>query len=416
LKLYLDVFGKNASVSMKTVAELYEVWCLLEIRGILLCLGFEEKQKSSAQLKTQYLEKQLIDGIGASFEFERGDVKIRLAHEPVFSKINDMTSGIHSWTTTQKPDIYLEATFRDGAKIQWIFDAKYRIADDINIGTSEPKGDLAPDDAINQMHRYRDALIQHTKTKDGSHVEKSRPVLGAYVLYPGWFDQLQADNPYNEPIEKVGIGAFALLPGKENTWLYSFFKEKLGTGSVSTGYQQISSDIHFVEDAARIAYQGMAARYYPDLTLVATAAPQAGRTQEYLDSFKNGTAKWYHMKLQASERKSIEQNAIREVRFCAIAVTQENASDRHISFVYPVRSVVLKKRSELDQAITGATGEAKNPDELYWLFELGVAKQLMSPVIKNGLRGHHLKLTDAVALEIENSWNDLPDRYTFVFK
>jgi uncharacterized protein len=165
-------------------------------------------------------------------------------------------------------------------------------------------------------------------------LKKSRPVLGAYVLYPGWFDQLPENNPYKESIEKVGIGAFALLPGQENKWLYSFLKEKLGAGNASTGYQQAGSDIHFVEDAARIAYQGMAARHYPDLTLVATAAPQAGRTQAYLDAFKYGTAKWYHMRLHASERVTIEQNAIREVRFCAIAVTQENGSDRHISFVY----------------------------------------------------------------------------------
>ena len=43
LKLYLDLFGRHASVSIKSVAELYEVWCLLEVRRMLLDLSFAEK-------------------------------------------------------------------------------------------------------------------------------------------------------------------------------------------------------------------------------------------------------------------------------------------------------------------------------------------------------------------------------------
>jgi hypothetical protein len=414
LKLYLDVFGNNASVSMKTVAELYEVWCLLEIRGMLLCLGFEEKQKHSAQLKTQYLEKRLNDGIGASFEFEREGVKIRLAHEPVFSKIKNTTLGIHSWTTTQKPDIYLEATFTDGKKIQWIFDAKYRIADDVNNREIEPRDDFAPDDAINQMHRYRDALIQHTKTQDGNYVEKSRPVLGAYVLYPGWFDQQQKKNPYNEAIEKVGIGAFALLPGQQNEWLFSFLKEKFGVVDTSAIYQQKSSDIHFVEDAARIAYQGMSVMHYQDLALVTTAAPVEGREQSYIDSINNGVARWYHMCLEASQRENIQQAVMREIRFCAIAVVNSETGNREIHFVYPVKSVRMLKRRNLSVEQTGKEAEADKLESDYWLFQLGVARELNTPIIKNGIENHHyMKLTNENQLNSVSEWVLLEDRYSF---
>ena len=43
LKLYLDVFGQQASISMKSIAELYEVWCVLELRRLLVDeLGFNE--------------------------------------------------------------------------------------------------------------------------------------------------------------------------------------------------------------------------------------------------------------------------------------------------------------------------------------------------------------------------------------
>ncbi|MDT9702427.1 nuclease domain-containing protein, partial [Streptomyces sp. P17] len=49
-------------------------------------------------------------------------------------------------------------------KFIWIFDAKYRIKLDKNRfddGSDDiTKTDYVPDDAINQMHRYRDALIR----------------------------------------------------------------------------------------------------------------------------------------------------------------------------------------------------------------------------------------------------------------
>jgi len=48
LKLYLDVFGQDAAISMKSIAELYEVWCFLEVRRLLLTLGFEEVSQSKS--------------------------------------------------------------------------------------------------------------------------------------------------------------------------------------------------------------------------------------------------------------------------------------------------------------------------------------------------------------------------------
>ena len=87
LKRYLDVFGNHASISLKSVSELYEIWCLLEIRRMILELGFEEKSTVKASLRLKGFEKELKDGLGASFRFFRSDgLELRLAHEPVFGK------------------------------------------------------------------------------------------------------------------------------------------------------------------------------------------------------------------------------------------------------------------------------------------------------------------------------------------
>ena len=84
--------------------------------------------------------------------------------------------------------------------------------------------DYVPDDAINQMHRYRDAII-YAHRKDELH----RPVIGAYCLYPGFFDQSKDKNPHEDEIKNIGIGAFAHLPGDNGSlWLKEFFQDKLG--------------------------------------------------------------------------------------------------------------------------------------------------------------------------------------------
>src|SRR5699024_1063423 len=97
--------------------------------------------------------------------------------------------------------------------------------------------DYVPDDAINQMHRYRDALIRVNENKHENGMDKSRPVFGAFALYPGYFDQISKPNPYSDTIDEISIGAFALLPSltqnsteTDNScyWLLNFLRQNIG--------------------------------------------------------------------------------------------------------------------------------------------------------------------------------------------
>jgi len=405
LKLYLDLFGSHANISMKSVAELYEVWCLLEIRRLLLDLGFTEKIHHHVLLKNNGLEKSLKDGIGAAFHLERADgIKIRLAHEPIFLRTNNPSFGkIYSWTTVQKPDIFLEATFKDKERVQWIFDAKYRIADD------EKGNNLAPDDAINQMHRYRDALIYINEANDGE-PEKSRPILGAFVLYPGWFDEANTINPYQDAIEAVGIGGFPLLPGRDNQWLRDFLVGRFGDRNVT--YPIAEADQYFIEESARIGTMGMQHVRYSDLTLAAPMGPIKGRDKDYLQRFKEGLAGWYHIRLSATEKKSIARNTMREVRYCAVAVNHGGEAERIITHIYEVKSVKLVKRC--DMTIIQAGKLDSGNDKEYWLLELDYVRSLLQPISMKGLRSFRFQLTNAKELLIAKNWDDLPKRYTTV--
>lgn len=386
LKMYLGVLGRQASISMKSVAELYEVWCFLEIRDLLLDLGFTEAGLDRAIARQQGLERVIRDGFYGAFRFVRPDgVKIRLAHEPIF---RSTTQPILALVTTQKPDVLLEAEFPGGDRFIWLFDAKYRIRDD------DEADDYAPDDAINQMHRYRDALIySHEVNGLRGH---SRPVFGAFALYPGYYPQSSSNtslNPYHSAVREVGIGAFPLVPGQVadsgeagNAWLRVFLEEKLGLNL----YRATANADHlYVQDSARIPSTGMLQTRYPELTMVVTGAPQNGRSPEYLKRFRDGSAGWYHMRLHASDRDNIPQNLMREIRFCVITAYDPDAGEKRADWLWHVEMVSLVRRSDLTTEQSGKVGSG---DDLYWLFKLSSPKRLPVPIKGFPGRGHHLKL------------------------
>ncbi|MBV1879238.1 MAG: restriction endonuclease-like protein [Pseudomonadales bacterium] len=409
LKWYLELLAGQDSLSLRSIAELYEVWCFLEVRRILMGIGFNETQSNKIPLVNNGIEVSFKDGMGGAFLFEREDgVKIRLAHEPKFK-----TNGrpIKSWITTQVPDIFLEASFPDGQVISWIFDAKYRIRHNSNYNDNAHEEDMVPDDAINQMHRYRDALIHQNDTDTSSQIfKKSRPVFGAYALYPGFYDQKNTANPYEEAIEQVGIGAFSLLPDSDHNgsyWLTRFLEEKLQhTAAV---YGKAVSDQYYVEEAPRISSRGTTVSRFKDLTI---AANQLGpnRTSEYIRGFKQGEAQYYHTKSIAFKRQNIERNVVSEAQYIAVAINNPSSKTREIKFIYPILSACRKKRSEITAAMAGADSKS-NPNEMYWLFELGKSFRLDTPISQTKNQHFEVKLVERHELLSNRDWSTLKTSY-----
>lgn len=98
-------------------------------------------------------------------------------------------------------------------KYTYLFDAKYRIGD---IPTSNGD-DIPPEDAVNQMHRYRDAIYYTDQGEDRRQLKKE--VIAGYVLFPGYVNPKSWEATTDEyPLGKsgrlVGIGAFPLRPGE----------------------------------------------------------------------------------------------------------------------------------------------------------------------------------------------------------
>ncbi len=379
LKWHLEFLGGDGFLSQKNVAEMYEIWCFLQIRLLITQMGFEETKTANKQYKIDRNALESKDPLVGGFEFIRKSdgVKITLAHEPLF---NETKRPIRVWTVSQRPDIVMEVRIPDGGSFVWVFDAKYRIESKENMRDSSNNSDLAPDDAINQMHRYRDALIHSTDDQLYSSVKKSRPVYGAYVLYPGFYDQLDLTikNPYQEAIDEIGIGAFSLLPsenGSGSEWLKEFLQNKLSGAVQKNG--ETSSDRYFVEESARIPYRGTAVTRYKDLTILFSGAV-GGRTQEYTKKLNTNKLPFYHTQLIATERQQIEGHIINEVKFLGVA-NSGNSDTQSITGLYPVLSVKRVQRKDISIEISGSIYDS-NSTKFYWLFELGTAAVLQKSI------------------------------------
>ncbi|AMT96519.1 MULTISPECIES: DUF2357 domain-containing protein [Psychrobacter] len=397
LKFYLDVFDNQSSISMKSVAEIYEVWCFLTLRNILIDeLDFKEvaTKKQELQLK-KFFEYQLKDGFAGAFKFERDDgVKARLAHEPRFRKT---TKPIRTYSVSQEPDILLEVTFPNNRQFIWLFDAKYRIKtkknqyDDVNQDIE--KNDYVPDDAINQMHRYRDALIRVNESKHENGVDKSRPVFGAFALYPGYFDQISKANPYSDTIDEISIGAFALLPSltqnspeADNScyWLLNFLRQNIGkrissaVSDLSTSqYKSSMEENIYLQDAARIPYDGMQQILYQDLTL--TLAVDKNDNDYRL--VKDGTVTLYTLPKNSIFTR-YDYHILKEVRYLSLAICSDMDSNCYdIEYVWPVKKMVALTDHfifELDQPLKLQSKINNVPDSTQQYFKLTTLRCLQS--------------------------------------
>ncbi|WP_439242139.1 DUF2357 domain-containing protein [Lonepinella sp. BR2474] len=411
MKYYLDFFGENKHISMKSIEELYEIWCFITIKNMLFDLGFHLVESNKNRLEQKPTgEWGLRDGFGGAFRFKNSKgIEIKLAHEPSFGKKSK--HQIISYTVTQKPDILLEITLKNGNRSVFIFDAKYRIKVSDQNKQEKYTQDLVPDDAINQMHRYRDALIYQEQK---SLLKKSRPVFGAYALYPGYFIQdkhNQNENPYTTSIREVGIGAFPLLPSEKDqgqAWLKAFLKKQLN-GHVVYPQNVESENILSLQETFHISYTGMKQRYHHDLTLTIRLGDD--RDKNYIKRFLTGKAQYYHTKTTIF-KQNIQALLMSEVSYLAIAYPDDRQHYK-ITFVYPVHSVIKAKRSELQKQFGTLLGKENTSSEDYYLFHLGnpiALKQAIQAIPLDRFRDC-LKLTSLTELEKTNDFHQLETLY-----
>ena len=220
-------------LEVKDISELYEIWCFIKVKNIVqhILRNTATARVDGSKMEGDFI-KALIQGSKSEVVFldnEKPDVQLasvmynattddeeHITDETAVSQNTDIAETT-SKTTEQRPDIVLRLSKTDD-KIQYtyLFDAKYRIRD-----TSIPAKngvEVPPVSAINQLHRYRDA-IYYTHASD----EKlKREVIGGYVLYPGNLSKEDfTGSYYHKSVDEVNIGAYPLKPGGHWNHLYN---------------------------------------------------------------------------------------------------------------------------------------------------------------------------------------------------
>ena len=153
------------------------------------------------ELTDEYDGGDKLCKIDISFEDVTTRRSFLLSYQKTYSAREVDDGDTMAGLNPQRPDIVLSII--DGESVfTYLFDAKYRI-------WSKGEIDASPRAAIDDMHRYRDAILYRLHK-----AEIKREIIGAYVLYPGR-PEPHLCKEYDESIRRENIGAIPLLPNHD---------------------------------------------------------------------------------------------------------------------------------------------------------------------------------------------------------
>jgi len=257
LKRGIDFYNGAANIGNLQIWEIYELWCFIKMKKLVAeVLGIDKGKPSHEQLITERkgtllnpfeksssehvveyhypkAEETDTDERKAELTAHEGDV-VTLHYQHTFSRSSGKDGygmGINTATTEQRPDIVLNIRKASGEVVlTYLYDAKYRVINDKKLDADFEEqdmsenmemlgGDYPPTDAVNQMHRYRDAIYYSKEHEPYC----SKEIIGGYILFPGrGDDEYVKKRYYSASVESVNIGAFPLLPNS-----YSLLKKHL---------------------------------------------------------------------------------------------------------------------------------------------------------------------------------------------
>lgn len=333
----------------KDIATLYEIWCFIEVSHIVrerLGISGNDVEHRNRMEMNGLFTWELGKGEHSRILFRKDGVELaELVYNPKHTDSdNDNISmrNIVVPTVPQKPDIVLQLTkddVRKGMKMTYLFDAKYRIDGRAN-GVDTP-----PDDAINQMHRYRDAIYY----KDYDSEQLKKEVIGGYILFPGGGEPADvAVSKFYKTIGEVNIGAFPLRPDDErNRKLLEDFIQ----GLIDAKSSNIISDV--IPQKGTIVDVG-------NRVLIGIVKP--GPAKDYYKNFEDGCATLYY-----TGAKFPSTIALQNLHFFI-----PYFKDKGIRDVYEITHIRTIKGSEVKQL----DGADDNADDIRLAFHLRFNRRL----------------------------------------
>lgn len=221
LKNALDPTGTDVDIGYRSISALYEFWAFLAIRDDLADRFGEPSEtigdisKLADLLDDESAEKETATLCKMDVVFQDSETKrkVTLSYQKTYG--TNSSEANFAYLNSQRPDIVLTIQESENGLpvFSYLFDAKYRISE---IGDK----DASPREAIDDMHRYRDAILYRAQTQNAI----AHEIIGAYVLFPG--RPLPESFDYSNSIRSENIGAIPLLPTeKGKTSLHKFLDE-----------------------------------------------------------------------------------------------------------------------------------------------------------------------------------------------
>lgn len=335
----------------KDIATLYEIWCFIEVSHIVkeqLHLNDEDIDHRNRMEMNGLFTWELGKGEHSRILFKKDNVELaELVYNPKNTENDNDSTGIKELVTKtvpQKPDIVLRLTKNDlqeGMKLTYLFDAKYR------IGGKVRGVDVPPDDAINQMHRYRDAIYY----KDYSSDALKKEVIGGYILFPGDGEPTEVEvSNFYQSIAEVNIGAFPLRPKDEHNrkFLEHFIEGLINAKSQETISRVIPQKGTFVDVGNRVL-----------IGLVGNSV-RRGYTQSFLD----GTATLYY-----TGKQFPTTIALQNLHFFIPYIKGQGIRD--VYEIVRVRTITAKEAKQVE-------GDDFPADDLRLAFDLQSGKHLFT--------------------------------------
>ena len=339
----------------KDIATLYEIWCFIEVSHIIreqLDIDEEDVDHRNRTEMNGLFTWELGKGEQSRILFKKDGVELaELVYNPKHTEKEDDKVGINNLevcTVPQKPDIVLQLTKDDvekGMKMTYLFDAKYRISGKEN-GVDTP-----PDDAINQMHRYRDAIYY----RDYDSKQLKKEVIGGYILFPGDGDSTEVQmSKFYKSIQEVNIGAFPLRPKNKDTrkLLDDFIKRLIETKSSET--------------ISKVIPQKGTTVFVPNRVLIGLVSPSPRRG--YNKSFEDGNADLYYT----------GSNFPSTILLHNLHFFVPYFKDKGIRDVYEITKIRTIKGSEAKQF----SPDEQHPDDIRLAFHIKIHHRLSDRYIK----------------------------------
>lgn len=350
LTLGLRIAGGPLDLSVKDLNVLYEYWCYLALLRILAEeTGEKLDPKALLQVSQQGLRVMLMKGRETKTEFrDQGGRSIEVRYNPRFARPEVML-------IPQTPDMMITvAEPKVWPRVHLLLDAKYRLDRSPEYfkryGTKGP-----PEDALNVLHRYRDAILE---IEPGTGNRSGRTVVLAGAVFPHREAKGEdfSTGKLWQSFERIGVGAVPLLPGSTE-YLREWVRKTLREGGWSL------ADRILPHWASEQAHAWRIAAVEPVLVGVLRS-----EWQTHLEWIR--TRRLYY--LPQAKEQPLQYTA----KQLALYLPGDGGGRGAVRFRTEIQSVQTVRRRDIDTPWTPHWGT----DDIFVLYRLGPLIELVQPI------------------------------------